>query len=105
MDLESVKKLKKAVPMKGEIPHRKGNIMSGRYPQKASRNFIVLLKSLSANANFNDMEEPIIVEAFANIGERPYGQFGRIRKKRSHIFIKAIEKNTLKNKHKKAKNK
>ena len=34
-DLKQVVIKKKAVPMKGEIPHRKGKIMSGRFPKKA----------------------------------------------------------------------
>ena len=92
-DLEQVLVLKKAVPMKGEIPHRKGKgIMSGRFPKKATQNFIRLLKSLSANANHNGLENPILVEAIANIGSRPYGKFGRVRKKRTHVKIKVEEK-------------
>lgn len=91
-ELEQVLRLKKAVPMKGEIPHRKGKgMMSGRFPKKASQNFIKLLKSLSANATYNGLEEPVIVEAIANIGARPYGKFGGVRKKRTHIKLKAIE--------------
>jgi len=91
-DLEQVLVLKKAVPMKGEIPHRKGKgIMSGRFPKKATQNFIRLLKSLSANANHNGLENPILVEAIANIGSRPYGKFGRVRKKRTHVKIKVKE--------------
>lgn len=96
-DLEQVLVLKKAVPMKGEIPHRKGKgIMSGRFPKKATQNFIRLLKSLSANANHNGLENPIIVEAIANIGSRPYGKFGRVRKKRTHVKIKVKEKKEIK---------
>lgn len=95
-DLESVIKIKKAVPMKGEIPHRKGNIMSGRYPQKAAKNFIVLLKSLLGNANLNEIEEPLIFEAYANIGVRPFGRFGRYRRKRTNLVIKAVERKKLK---------
>lgn len=91
-DLEQVVALKKAVPMKGEIPHRKGKMMSGRFPKKSAQGFITLLKSLEANANVNELENPIIVEAIANIGSRPYGKFGRVRKKRSHIQIKVKEK-------------
>ncbi|MBI3623809.1 hypothetical protein HY212_07060 [Candidatus Pacearchaeota archaeon] len=94
-DLEDVLKFKKAVPMKGEVPHRRGNIMAGRYPVKAVKNFVILLKSLSSNAVFNELNEPIIVEAFANIGERPYGKFGSVRKKRANIFIKAAEKEKI----------
>ena len=96
-NLEQVLVLKKAVPMKGEIPHRKGKgIMSGRFPKKAAQNFIKLLKNLLANANHNGLEDPIIVEAIANIGSRPYGKFGRVRKKRTHVKIKVKEKKEVK---------
>ena len=91
-DLEEVILKKKAVPMRGEIPHRKGKIMSGRFPKNASEHFIKLLKTLSANSNINGLENPVIVEAIANIGERPFGQFGRIRRKRTHIKIIAKSK-------------
>ncbi len=93
-DLEQVKTGRKAVPMKGEIPHRKGMMMSGRFPKKATEHFIILLKSLAANANVNELEEPIITEAIANFASRPYGRFGRTQKKRTHIKI--IAKNKIK---------
>ena len=93
IDLEQVIKLRKAVPMKGEIPHRKGKgMMSGRFPKIASENFIRILKSLSANAVYNNLNEPIIVECVANTGVRPYGRFGSVRKKRTHIKIVAKNK-------------
>lgn len=92
-DLELVLKFKKSVPMKGEIPHRKGKgMMSGRFPKNTTEKFIKLLKSLSANASYHGLEEPIIVEAIANIGSRPYGRFGRVRKKRTHVKIVAKTK-------------
>ena len=94
-DLEQVALGKKAVPMKGEIPHRKGKIMSGRFPKKSSKHFIILLKSLAANAN--ELDDPIIVEAVANLASRPYGRFGR-KKKRSYIKIIAKEKIKKENK-------
>ena len=101
-DLESVLRMKKPVPMKGEIPHKKGKGMSsGRFPKNASENFIKLLKSLSANANYNGLEEPIIFEAVANTGKRPYGRFGRIRKKRTHIRIVVKDKPKKKKKEEK----
>ncbi len=91
-DLEQVLRLKKSISMKGEIPHRKGKgIMSGRFPRKAAQNFIKLLKSLSANATYNGLEEPVISEAITNIGARPYGKFGWVRKKRTHVKLKAVE--------------
>ena len=97
-ELEEVVALKKAIPMKGEIPHRKGKIMSGRFPKKATSSFLKLLKSLNANANYNKLEDPIIIQAIANIGARPYGKFGRVRKKRTHIKIVAKDKQNKKTK-------
>ncbi|GBE20462.1 MAG TPA: hypothetical protein ENG87_04330 [Candidatus Pacearchaeota archaeon] len=100
-DLEQVSMIKKVVPMKGEIPHKKGKgISSGRYPKKSAEQFIKLLKSLSANANVNDLNNPIITEAIANLASRPYGKFGRVRRKRTHVKITAKEKKS-KNKEKK----
>ena len=97
--MEQVFSLKKAVPMKGEIPHRKGKgMMSGRYPKKATEHFIKLLKALSANANTNGLENLVIVEAVANMASRPFGKFGRVRKKRTHVKIKCIEKKLIKKK-------
>jgi len=96
-DLEQVLVFKKAVPMKGEIPHRKGKkMMSGRYPKNATEYFIKLLKNLSANANVNELNSPIIAEAVANFASRPFGRFGRWRKKRTHIRIIAKEKSVKK---------
>lgn len=92
-DLEQVEIRKKAIPMKGEIPHRKGRkIASGRFPKKAAKNFIIILKSLAANANAGNLDEPTIAEAIANQAARPYGRFGRTQKKRTHIKIIAKEK-------------
>ena len=90
-DLEEVVALRKAVPMKGEIPHRKGKIMSGRFPKRASESFIMLLKSLLGNANNHDVDEPVISEAIANQASRPFGRRG-IKRKRTHIIIKARSK-------------
>jgi len=90
-ELEQVAKLRKPIPMTGEIPHRKGDMMSGRFPQKASKEFIILLKSLSSNSIYNGLEDPIVTEAFANIGARPFGR-GGVRKKRTHIRIVAENK-------------
>lgn len=96
VDLEQVIVKKKAVPMKGEIPHKKGKgMMSGRYPKKTSEHFVKLLKSLLANANANEIDNPIIVEAVANLAQRPYGRFGRTRKKRTHVRLVTKEKKKL----------
>lgn len=104
-DLEQVLLLKKAVPMKGEIPHRKGKIMSGRFPKKATEHFIMLLKSLLGNANNHDVDEPIITFAMANMASRPIGRFGRMKKKRTHIIIRAKSKKLNKKEKKKTEKK
>jgi ribosomal protein L22 len=101
-DLEDVSKLKKPVPMKGEIPHRKGKIMSGRFPIKASKEFVVLLKSLKGNAIQHDVENPIISEAIANKGAAVYGRAGRM-KKRANVKIISTQKKLVKQKIKKNK--
>lgn len=101
-DLEQVLVFKKSVPMKGEIPHRKGpGMSSGRFPKKATEYFIMLLKSLLANANANDIDEPIIKEAMANMASRPLGRFGSIKRKRTHVQISVVEKKTQKKSKKK----
>lgn len=87
-DLQQVIAMKKSVPMKGEIPHRKGKGMaSGRFPKKAAERFIKILRSASANAVNNEIENPVITKSVANIGSRPWGRFGQIRRKRTHIRI------------------
>lgn len=89
--LEDVQKFKKAVPMKGEIPHRKGKIMSGRYPIKAAGEFIKILKSLRSNAIVNELElEKYVIFCKSNVASRPYKKFGRARFKRTNVQIKLI---------------
>ncbi|MBU3906937.1 MAG: hypothetical protein KKA64_01670 [Nanoarchaeota archaeon] len=96
-ELEKIYAQKKALPMKGEIPHRRGKgMMSGRYPKKAIQHFVILLKNVSANANASGMNDPIITEAIANMASRPYGKFGKIRKKRTNVIIKVKEKKSNK---------
>ncbi|MFH1585328.1 MAG: uL22 family ribosomal protein [archaeon] len=103
-NLELVLAKKKHVPMKGEIPHRKGpgktGSGSGRYPLKTTEHFIKLLRSLQANSDNNGIDEPIISEAVANMASRPFGRFGRVKRKRTHVKITAIEKKKIKKKKK-----
>ncbi len=98
-DLEDVLVQKKAVPMKGEYSHQKG-IGPGKYPKASTEHFIKLLKSLSANAVANELENPVIVEAVANIGSRPSAKFGRWKRKRTHLRLIAKEKTKLNKKRK-----
>jgi ribosomal protein L22 len=91
-DLDQVMKIRKVVPMKGEVAHRKGRgIMAGRYPKKTAQYFIMSLKTLKGNANNHDVENPVIVEAYSNKAYEPRGKFGSVRKKRTHIKITAKE--------------
>jgi large subunit ribosomal protein L22 len=89
--LEEVVAKKKALPMKGEYAHKKG-MMSGKFPQNSTKYFIKLLKGLQSNANVNEIKNPIIVDAIANLAPRPRGRFGRYQRKRTHITIIVREK-------------
>lgn len=94
-DLELVIKFKKAVPFKGEIPHRKGKIMSGRYPVKASRAFIKILKGLRGNAIIKnlDLEKTRIIRASSTWSSRPLRRQRR-RAKRTNLILTASEVTT-----------
>lgn len=91
-DLEEVIRMKKIVPFRGEIPHRKGKIMSGRYPVNASKLFIPVLKSLKGNvlANQMDLDKSRIYFASASWASRPPKHSGG-RFKRTNIILKARE--------------
>jgi len=92
-ELELVARCKKAIPAKGEYAHKKGKRMSGGiFATKTVQHFLIFLKSLLANANAHNIENAVIVKAIANIGSRPYGRFGRSRKKRTNITLIAKEK-------------
>lgn len=97
-DLEKVMKMKKAVPFKGEIPHRKG-MMSGRYPVNAAREFIRILKGLKGNCIVNEMniEDTKIAIASASWASRPLVR-GGMKSKRVNIIIRARENNKGENK-------
>ncbi len=92
-DLEDVIKFKRAIPFKGEIPHRKGKgMMSGRYPIKVSKMFITLLKGLKGNTLVNgmDLDKTRIAIASASWASRPM-RGGGTQGKRSHVNLIAKE--------------
>ncbi|MBX4196595.1 hypothetical protein KW805_03330 [Candidatus Pacearchaeota archaeon] len=92
-DLKQVIKMKRAVPFKGEIPHRKGKgMMSGRYPVNASKLFITLLKGLKGNVLVNgmDLDKTKIVISNPSWASRPQRR-GGVRGKRTNVLIKAQE--------------
>ena len=96
-DLIQVTKIKKIVPFKGEIPHRKGKgMMSGRYPVFASRHFISILKGLKGNAIANGMELDRTTIYYSNPSwaSRPMRR-GGIHAKRVNILIKARENKSM----------
>lgn len=89
-DLEEVGKMRKPIPMRGEIPHKKG-MMSGRYPINAVYDIIRLLKSVKSNALSHEIElEKVKIACMANVASRPAKRFGQGRHKRSHVQIKLI---------------
>lgn len=90
--LQEVADVKRAIPMKGELPHRKG-MERGRYPSNAAKQFIKLLKQLSANATINGIDlEKTRIECKANRASRPYRRGGSQRFKRTHVTLKLIIK-------------
>ena len=91
-ELELIASMKKPLRMKGEIPHRKGKIMSGRYPVNACKVFINLLKSLNANASVNGLENPVIATAKADDASRPFKRGGSMRFKRTNVLLVAKER-------------
>jgi ribosomal protein L22 len=90
--LEEVLKFKRAIPYAGEIPHRHGDMMSGRYPINASKVMITVLKGLRGNIITNglDVEKARIYFGSATWGSRP-AKKGGMRFKRVHLILKAKE--------------
>jgi len=100
--LEEVAKMKMAIPMAGEIPHRRNMNKasgSGRYPVKGANEFIRLLKSLKSNAIVKELEiEKYKLHAIPNNAPRPFKRFGQGKMKRCHVSIKLIPKKLNENK-------
>jgi len=104
LDLNKVIKMKKAVPFKGEIPHRKGMSSPGRYPVKAAGYFINLLKGLKGNVIVNsmDLDKTRITIASASWANRPMRPHGKSAK-RTNVILKAVEVKEKQNKGEKKK--
>jgi len=89
--LDEVSKMRHAIRMKGEIPHRKGKMMSGRYPLNAVKEFTRLVKNLRANAINHELElEKFRLFCMSNVAARPQRRFGSRRFKRSHVQLKLV---------------
>jgi large subunit ribosomal protein L22 len=92
-DIESVINMKRPIPFKGEIPHKKGKgMMSGRYPVKASQIFIKLLKGLRGSVIQNglDLDKTRLKICSATNASRPLRR-GNVEAKRSDIILIARE--------------
>lgn len=95
--MESVIAFKKAIRFRGaEIPHRRG-MESGRYPIKASKEFIKMLKNLSANASVKGIDVDTLKIKTAKADKAVDKRGGRfLRFKRANVLIigegKAAEK-------------
>jgi large subunit ribosomal protein L22 len=91
--LSEVLSMKRVIPFKGEIPHRRGKgMMSGRYPINATKEMIYVLKALKGNSMVNglDLEKTRIYFASASWASRP-AKRGGARFKRTHVLLKAKE--------------
>jgi len=90
--LEKTSKMEFAIPFKGEIPHKKG--IPARYPVNASKVFVKLLKSLSANASQKGLDiGKARIHGKADIASRPHkpGRIGRRKFKRTHVLLTVEE--------------
>lgn len=79
--LEDVSLLKRAVPYKRyteNVPHRKG-MCTGRYPQKAAKNFLKVLANAESNAKYKglDSEKMRIIHVATKKGHTFRGRFPR----------------------------
>ncbi len=91
-DLRQVIAFKRAVPFKGEIPHRKGPMMSGRYPITAAGEFITTLRALRGNILVNGLEldKAVITTSNPSWASRPMRR-GGTHGKRVNLLIEARE--------------
>ena len=96
--LQRVIDKKQAVPYKRylkEIPHRKGNIATGRYPFKVSKTILELIKTAEANALNKGMSKNLVIahiSAHKGEAQSRYGRKMGKKAKRTHIKIMVKEK-------------
>ena len=97
--LEGVIDMKVAVPFtvhNKKVAHRKGKMAAGRYPVNASKEILMLLNSLDANAQNKglDTDSIYISSIIPNHASRPMhsGRKSRTMMKRTHLEIIAEEK-------------
>ena len=103
--LQATIEMKRPIPFKrfnGDVGHRRGKMMAGRYPIKASKEILALVKSAESNAQSKGLSTPdLIVKHICAQKGSNVGRFGRQRgrkAKRTHIEIILTEKKTPKKK-------
>lgn len=97
--LQNVMEQKIAIPMKRfnrDTGHKPGKIAAGRYHQKATNEFIKLIKLVEAHADNKGMDSKnlIIFDIRANKGEKMvhYGRQRGTKMKRANLYIGVKEK-------------
>lgn len=91
--LEGTTKLKTPIPFtrfNQEIPHRKGSLASGRFPAKAAKHVLDIIKSAEANAQFKGLSTGNLIVKHASAQKGPTTlSMGRQRRlaKRTHVEI------------------
>jgi ribosomal protein L22 len=96
--VEEVLQYKRVVKMNDrEVPHQHGKgIMAGRFPLLAAKEFLKLLKSLRANAIYNELElEKSVISCKADFASRPFRRGGS-RFKRTNVMIRLDKKKQIK---------
>lgn len=103
--LEKVMKKERAIPFKrftNGVGHRAGaNIGAGRYPEKASKEFINLFKAVEANAQAKGLSSNLkIIHLVAHKGTNQFrgGRQSRRQFKRTHIEVVVEEQEEVKKK-------
>lgn len=92
--LEEVVALKRAIPYtkyNGDRGHKRGNMAAGRYPVKAAKNFLTLIKSAESNAVAKGLNaDKLIISAIipnkGNVGYH-YGRRRGLKTKSVHIQL------------------
>ncbi|MBW3021016.1 50S ribosomal protein L22 [Candidatus Woesearchaeota archaeon] len=93
-DLEEVTNLKRVIPytkFNSDRGHKRGTVAAGRFPVKAAKNFLMLIKSVEKNASAKglNVENLVITNIIPNKGNVGY-HYGRrrgLKTKSVHIQI------------------
>ncbi len=100
-DLEEVQKIKRAIPYTRhnlDTPHRRGKMAAGRYPEKAARYVLPLLKSLKTNAKDKGIEGELEIVHSAAMKPSIRRRYGRVKgtKRVTHFELVAMPMETKK---------